>query len=188
MRHNVSGQDQVPETDAGSQRNPFSKMKIRSLTPSEWRLFRDFRLNALKSTAGVYLTSYAEAAARSEDDWRALLAPERQQIFGLFDGDRLIGITAVFTLQEDPSTAMLAMSFIDPAYRRRRLSRLLFEARLDWARQRKFRRVVVSHRGSNAASMRAIRAFGFQPIGKSPRTWPDGTTEDEISYELCLTA
>jgi GNAT superfamily N-acetyltransferase len=161
-------------------------MKIRSLQPSEWRSFRDFRLHALQSSPGLFLTSHAQAAARTEEDWRTLLAPERQQIFGLFDDDRLIGITAVFTSGEDLTTATLAMSFIDPVYRERNLSRLFFAARLDWIKARNFRRVVVSHRASNTTAMRAIRAGGFQPVGRRSHTWPDGTTEDEISYELKL--
>jgi RimJ/RimL family protein N-acetyltransferase len=165
----------------------FMNMNVRAIAPSEWQAFRDFRLVALKSAPGAYETTYAHAAARSEDDWRSLLSPERQQMFGLFDGDRLIGITAVFTSREDVTTAMLAMSFILPEYRGKRLSRLLYEARLDWVRERgTFRRVVVGHRASNKASEGAMRTAGFQPTHREPRTWPDGVTEDEIWYELRL--
>ena len=52
------------------------KMNIRPLLPSEWEMFRDFRHHALKSAPGLFETSYAQAAARGEPDWRALLAPE----------------------------------------------------------------------------------------------------------------
>jgi RimJ/RimL family protein N-acetyltransferase len=167
----------------------FMNMNVRAIAPSEWQSFRDFRLFALKSTPGVYGTTYADAVARSEDEWRALLSPERQQMFGLFDGERLIGITAVFTSREDATTAMLAMSFILPEYRGKGLSRLLYKARLDWIAQRgTFRRVVVGHRASNKASEAAMRAAGFQPTHSESRTWPDGATEDEIWYELWLGA
>ena len=59
-------------------------------------------------------------------------------MFGLFDGDCLIGITAAFALAEDPAaqTAIFGMSFILPEYRGRGLSRLLYEARLEWTRAR----------------------------------------------------
>jgi RimJ/RimL family protein N-acetyltransferase len=105
----------------------------------------------------------------------------------LFNGQRLVGITATFTWQGDPSgqTAVLAMSFIRPEYRGRGLSRLLYDARLDWIRtQPQFKRVVVSHRASNEVSRRANQRHGFHPIGRSQRIWPDGAIEDEIWYEL----
>jgi RimJ/RimL family protein N-acetyltransferase len=163
------------------------KMNIRPLLPSEWELFRDFRLHALQAAPGLFETTYAQAAARSEGDWRALLAPERQQIFGLFDGDKLVGMTAVFTSKDNPATAQLAMSFILPDYRGRKLSRLLYRARIDWARSRKtFRRIIVGVRASNAASTGAMRAAGFQPTHRETRSWADGVTEDEIWYELRL--
>jgi RimJ/RimL family protein N-acetyltransferase len=108
----------------------------------------------------------------------------------LFDDTQLIGITGVFGGRE-PShckTASLVMSFIVPEYRRRGLSSMLYAARLDWIRmQDKFNRVVVAVRVSNEASQRACGRFGFTYVGRTPRAWPDGTTEDELSYELQLT-
>src|SRR5947207_9666651 len=134
-------------------------MQIRPLDASEWSKFREFRLNALKSTPGVFATAYAEAAARTEADWRALLAPERQQIFGLFDNGKLVGIAAAFTSRDDATTATLVMLFILPEYRGQKLSRRLFDTTLDWIRRRTtFRRVVVGHRASNIAPQDAIRA------------------------------
>jgi RimJ/RimL family protein N-acetyltransferase len=108
-------------------------------------------------------------------------------VFGLFEGRKLIGITGVFTDRGDSSgaTAIFAMSFIEPEYRRRGLSRLLYEARLDWVRaQPQFERVVVTHRESNEASGHANQAFGFNRVGRESRTWPDGAVEDDIIYEL----
>jgi RimJ/RimL family protein N-acetyltransferase len=118
-----------------------------------------------------------------------MLEATDRQTFGLFDGDRLVGITGVITKREDPSgrTAMLVMSFIVPAYRGRGLSRLFYDARLEWiARHGTFDRVVVSHRRSNEASRRANQHFGFILKETASRTWPDGTVEDELSYELVL--
>jgi RimJ/RimL family protein N-acetyltransferase len=161
-------------------------MNIRPLLPTEWEMFRGLRLYALKSAPGMFETTYAQAAVRTEADWRALLAPERQQIFGLFDGGRLIGISGVFLSREDDTTAQLVMHFILPEYRGQKLARLFYDAGIDWARRHKLRRVTVAARESNAPSLGAMRAAGFQQIGREQHTWPDGTTEDEIWYELKL--
>src|SRR5947209_7031601 len=107
------------------------KMNIRPLLPSEWEIFRDIRLHALKTAPGMFESTYVQATARSEADWRALLAPERQQIFGLFDGDTLVGISGVFTSRDDAATAQLIMHFILPEYRGRKLSRLFYDAGID---------------------------------------------------------
>ena len=160
---------------------------IRPLDPSEWEMFRDFRLNALQAAPGVYSGRYEDSLARTPEKWRAMVSGTDHQVFGLFDGRVLVGITAVFQSDGDSTSAsaMLAMSFILPAYRGRQLSRLFYETRLAWVRARpRFRRVLVSVRASNTASQRANRRYGFIETGRAPRAWPDGTTEDEILFEL----
>ncbi len=120
-----------------------------------------------------------------DDEWRRRIAGAGCVIFGLFAGDDLIGITGVVTDRDDPTgkTAVLVMSYIRPAYRGRGLTAQLYEARLNWiASQPQFTRTIVSHRASNEASARAIRRHGFTVIDRMPRTWPDGTTEDEVRY------
>jgi RimJ/RimL family protein N-acetyltransferase len=163
------------------------KMNIRPLLPSEWETFRDLRLLALKSAPGMFESTYAQAATRSEADWRALLSGERQQIFAMFDGDKLIGIAGVFTAKDDPATAHLVMDFILPEHRGRKLWQLMYQARLDWVRSHKtFRRAVVAARESNAPSLGAMRAAGFRETRRETHIWPDGATEDEIWFELRL--
>jgi len=160
---------------------------IRALEPSQWQAFRDFRLAALKASPGMFHASHDEVAGWPPQEWQAEIKGDDHQVFGLFEGERLIGITAAFTYREDPSgqTAVLAMSFIAPPYRGQGLSRLFYEARLSWIKaQVQFRRILVSHRASNESSRRAILRHGFVPAQTAPRTWPDGRTEDEMFYEL----
>jgi RimJ/RimL family protein N-acetyltransferase len=162
---------------------------IRALEPAEWEIFRDFRLAALKASPGVFAMSHTESASFPPEHWQATIKGPARQVFGLFDGPRLIGITAVFSQREDPTgqTALLAMSYIAPEHRGRGLSRLFYDARLAWIRaQPQFRRIVVSHRETNEASRRANQRHGFVRTGQAPHTWPDGETEDEIFYEMIV--
>jgi len=133
---------------------------------------------ALESAPGMFATSYDEASARSPEAWQQTIAGPNHQVFGLFDGAQLIGITGVFGGRDESSddAAFLVMSF------------MLYQACLDWIRVRgKFKRAVAAMRASNEASQRACRRLGFTYIGREPRTWPDGITEDELIYELQLT-
>ena len=166
------------------------EVSVRPFGAAEWRSFRDFRLKALKAAPGVFSATYEDELARPDTYWQGTAeGNDRRQVFGLFDGSRLIGITAVFTHRGDATgeTAILAMSFIDLEYRGRGLSRLLYQARLNWVRAHShFKRVVVSHRESNEVSKRANQAFGFRYVGRGAHAWPDGVTEDELHYELVI--
>jgi RimJ/RimL family protein N-acetyltransferase len=164
-------------------------LTVRALAASEWELLREFRLTALKEAPGVFATSHADAAKRTPETWQSLVSGPANQIFGVFDNKRLVGITGAFAWPDDASgeTATLVMSYIVPAYRGRGLSGRLYAAALDWTRAHpRFKRVIVAMRASNAASRRACERHGFAAIQTALRTWPDATREDEVVYELRL--
>jgi GNAT superfamily N-acetyltransferase len=166
-----------------------SHPKIRPLCEVDWEMLRTLRLRALQSEPGMFSSSYEDERNHQESHWRRLASNENdgQRIFGLFAGDVLIGITAAFTYRGDPTgrTAILAMSYILPEYRGRRLSRLYYEARLAWIRSASaFEVVRVSHRRSNERSRRANQRHAFVETCANPVVWLDGITEDEVVYEL----
>lgn len=154
------------------------QFNIRALGVADMVAFREMRLRALREHTGFFGVHPDEAAASPDSYWQETLDGRGKQVFGLFDGARMIGITAVFTDREDPSgeTAFLAMSYIGPEYRGRKLSRLLYQARIDWAKaQPQFKQIAVSHRADNESSRRAHQAFGFEYVGSKEKRWPDGT-------------
>ena len=163
-------------------------MIVRRLGPEDLDANREIRLEALAEFPGNYFTSLAEAQARTEADWRAMLADPKMAIFGLYDGDALAGLTAIYIADEDPTgkTAGFAMSYIRPAWRGQGHAATLHQARLDWARANGMTRVIVSHRASNAPSARAIARSGFTRTGAVPYRWPDGVEEDNVEYEMRL--
>lgn len=162
---------------------------IRPLEPSDWQTFKTIRLKALKAHPDVYLDSYQAAIIRPDSEWQEILDGKGKSIFGLFDGEKIIGLTAVFTWREDPSgqTGVMAMSFIEPEYRGRGLSKLLYEARIRWALDyQPFRKLVVSRREGNEPSKRAMIAHGFTFVDVARITWPDGLEDNEHKYMLDL--
>lgn len=161
---------------------------LRRLAPEDWQQNRAIRLEALAECPGNYFTSLAEAEARTEQDWRAMLDSPTLTVFGLYDGEMLAGLTAIYIADEDPTgkTAGFAMSYIRPAWRGQGYAATLHKARLDWARANGMTRVIVSHRASNQPSRRAIERSGFTRIGTTPHLWPDGIEEDDVQYELML--
>ena len=68
-------------------------LTVRALAASEWELFREFRLAALKEAPGVFATSHPDAAKRTPQTWQSLVTGPANQIFGLFDSEHLVGIS-----------------------------------------------------------------------------------------------
>jgi RimJ/RimL family protein N-acetyltransferase len=165
-------------------------MTLRELTADDWAHLRKIRLFALSAELGRFFRGPAQEEGRTEAEWRSLAAgDETHQIFGLFNGDELVGITAVVADSDDPSgrTVSFGMSYISPAFRGMGFAARFYEARLAWARKRpQFTRAVVGHRRSNEASRRLIERFGFRWVENLPHRWPDGTDEDDVCYELPL--
>lgn len=164
-------------------------MHVRPLAPDEWESFKEIRLFALQTEPGYFSSSFNSERSRSDEEWRQRIQSPTRQAFGLFDIERLVGITAVFASRDDDKgeTALLGMSFILPEYRNRGLSKLLYESRFQWVRDRpRFKHVEVSHRISNMPSRRAIEREGFKFIRYSNTQWPDGTEEAEAQYRFDL--
>ncbi|MFA4994671.1 MAG: GNAT family N-acetyltransferase [Bdellovibrionales bacterium] len=165
-----------------------SEIFARPLTPNDWQMFRDVRLRALRGHPDVFLRSYETEKKLSEMDWKNTLDGKGKCVIGLFDDNQLIGLAAVFPRQGDlgEQYGLMAMDYIDGKYRGRHLSKLLYEARVDWAKNSGFKKLMTSHREGNEASRRANQAFGFRFTDKTLTEWPDGSKAMEYNYELEL--
>lgn len=162
---------------------------IRQLAPDDWQQFRDIRLAALKECEGVYLAPYQDTLNHPQSYWKETLHGNDRAIFGLFDADKNIGLGSIFTSKDDPSgqTGILAMGYIIPEYRGQGLSKMLYEARLNWAQNHPIiEKIEVSHRAGNEASRRANQAYGFQPTGQKTVTFGDGQQDIDYTYVLHL--
>lgn len=161
---------------------------IRPLVPAEWEAFRDIRLRALAESPGNFFAALAQARDGPQGRWLEMLESDDGVIFGLFDGSTLIGLTAVYVDRAIAArdTAGLGMTWVEPAWRGKGLSRPIYAVRIAWARQQGLRRIIVSHRDGNEPSRRAMLAAGFRETGRAPHDWPDGARVDNISYVLAL--
>ena len=165
------------------------RISVRQLTEADWRIFSEIRLKALLSDPAAFGSNYALESKFSEAEWRRRLRGDDSAVFMIFDDETPIGITGVAVDRDDPAkkTAFLWGSWLEPEFRRRGLSNLLYKTRIDWAKNHPgIERIVVSHRASNAASKHANQKHGFVFTRTHEKTWTDGATEDEVCYELKL--
>lgn len=159
---------------------------LQRLLPDDWEKYKSIRLEALQTNPEMFGSNYTKESAYDQNEWQALLENERRAMFVLYDHTELIGITGVGIRKEDLTTAILIASFIKHPYRGRGLSRLFFQARIDWAKHKNCQFIEVSHRSGNEQSKAAIQSFGFQYSHKENILWPDGIYDDELVYKLRL--
>ncbi len=168
-----------------------SDIYIRALTPDDWEIFRALRIRAITLHTNYFLQHPDKAKELPVTHWQETLDGKGKQVFGLFDGQVLIGITAVFTWRADPkgATGFMAMSFIEPEYRGRGYSDLLYKARIDFAvKHHAWDRLIIGHRAGNKPSEAAIKKHGFKFVRTDEIEWPDGTKDTEYNYEMDLHA
>jgi RimJ/RimL family protein N-acetyltransferase len=165
------------------------KVTIRQLIESDWRVFSEVRLKALQTDPQAFGSNYALESKFTEEDWRRRLRGDASAIFMIFADETPIGITGVGVDRNDLTrrTALFWGSWLEPEFRRRGISDLMYKTRIDWARNRRgVERITVLHRASNTASKHAILKHGFVFTHRHEITWTDGIIEDEVCYEMKL--
>jgi RimJ/RimL family protein N-acetyltransferase len=158
---------------------------IRRLTEDDWLAFSQVRLKALQTDPQVFGSNYEKESKNTEADWRSRL--QANAIFLICADDTPIGMTGVSIDRNDPSgkTALLWGSWLAPHFRGKGLSELMYQTRINWAREQPtVEKIIVSHRASNLSSKYANQKHGFVATDKNEKVWTDGATEDEIFYEL----
>jgi GNAT superfamily N-acetyltransferase len=165
---------------------PDGVFSIQQLTVSDLAMFKSIRLESLKREPNVFGSSYEKERAMSDDEWLRRLTDTSSAYFVLKVCADVVGITGILTSCNDPTQAIFIASYIRREYRRKGASTLLYGARLDWATERGFAEIVVSHRASNVSSKWANQKHGFKYTHSEPHTWNDGKTEDNVFYKLKL--
>jgi GNAT superfamily N-acetyltransferase len=163
--------------------HPYS---IRSFLPEEVEQYKAIRLESLQLEAAVFGSSYAREAAFTTNQWLERIAQPNSDCFGLYSAGELIGLTGIVIDKTDATLAHMTQSYIREAYRGRGLSQLLYDARLAWAKQHHLKTLRIGHRESNIVSKAANQRHGFKFGYREACTWPDGTDEDILYYDLQL--
>jgi len=160
---------------------------VRLLTKCEWQDLRDIRIEALTLHPDMFCASMDYTKSLTKNDWKNYIDNENSKIFGLFDNEKLIGITSIFSTKENPHIAILAMNYIKPNYRGQGLVKLLYQSCIDLALQNNnIEMLQVSHREGNDVSKNIILKYGFKYSGEKEISWTDATQDIEHIYTLDL--
>lgn len=159
---------------------------LQQLDATQWQNYKKIRLEALRTKPGVFGSNYQKEAAYTQQEWVDLLDNQNCIMFGLYEQGNIVGITGAVLDRDDLSNAILIASFIQEPHRGKGLSKLFYQARIAWARQKQCVQITVSHRAGNESSKAANQAFNFSYSHAQEVEWPDGTTAAELIYVLKL--
>lgn len=160
---------------------------LRQLKEENWETYKSVRLKALQTDPQVFGSSFEKDSALPESEWRDRLRNPDCGVYIVFDNETPIGMTGIIIDKNDAGKkkARLWGSWLEPDYRRRGLSDLMYKVRIEWAKNHSTcEAIIVSHRASNAASKNANQKHGFVFTHAEEKTWPDGGKENEIFYIL----
>lgn len=158
-----------------------SPIEIRRLISEDAVLYRDIRLEALRSSPEAFASAFETENARPVD-WFAERLESGAVVLGAFDGSELVGILG-FLIGDGPKRrhkgALVGM-YVRAAARRAGVGRQLIEAALDLATQ-SVELVQLSVTGGNEPAHRLYRSVGFVEYGMERRALKiDGRYYDEI--------
>lgn len=167
-------------------------MQIRRLTPDDAPEYRQLRLRGLLEHPEAFVSSYADEAAQSVEQFAARLGGNGRVTFGAFVDGELIGTAAAYHDRDRGKArhkAWLVAVYVAPEARGRGVGRAVCQAAVDAARG--WDGVEQIHLGvavPNEAAMGLYRSMGFVEYGREPRAikLPDRYV-DELLMVLPLT-
>ena len=159
-------------------------VSLKKFGPHDWQEYRSIRLEALAAHPHYFCPSRDETQF-TEVDWQQRLNNVNACTFGLFADGELIGLTGVVRDHTEFEKAHLVSSYIKPKYRKMGLSRLFYEARIQWAQEQKdIKYLVVDHNAENVPSMKAHQKFGFEFSNSYDEISLSGQTKKIVCYKL----
>jgi GNAT superfamily N-acetyltransferase len=135
--------------------------QIRRVRPDEWRELRELRLDALRDAPDAFVTTYEQALAYPDDEWRARTA---WPTFVAVAGERLVGMATGWAKAH--GVAALVQMYVRPEARGTPVAERLVAAVLDWARGEGFARVELGVAEGNVRAERLYARCGFARTGE----------------------
>jgi GNAT superfamily N-acetyltransferase len=158
--------------------------RVMPFAPIEVEQYKAIRMEALQMEPGMFSSTYAREIMFTEEQWLNRLNNITNACFGLYYHEEVVGVTGIVVNDPNESVATMTQSYIRVAHREKGLSRLLYEARIDWAKKKGIKKLLIGHREGNVASRSANQHYGFSYTHRESLQWPDGSVADSVFYEL----
>lgn len=151
------------------------------LTPDDWVIWRELRLQALPEAPYAFSSRLADwqGDGDREDRWRARLnIPGSHNVVALIDGEA-VGMASGVPTEDDEVAAVISM-WVSPAGRGRGIGDALLRAVTDWARSIAARELRLTVAEGNAAAVASYERNGFRFTGELGDRMHDGTSQELV--------
>ncbi|MFL6175770.1 MAG: GNAT family N-acetyltransferase [Ornithinibacter sp.] len=168
-------------TDVG----PGDRLVVELVTAASWRTWRDVRLASLIDSPRAFWVQYAEAAERTDHEWRERAATTGSTWLA-FDDGRPVGTVGLWHAPEQPAAEVyLVGMWVASVARGSDVATRLVGAALTSAAASGFRRVVLDVAHENARARAFYARMGFRPTGAVDRMpWDPSVTEETLALDL----
>lgn len=163
--------------------------EIVRLSPDEWALYKQIRLEALKLEQQAFGSRYEDNIKYPEAFWRGRLedaqAGENLLLFAR-QGDRLVGLIGTYADEEKGVVNVISV-YVAAEARGQGIGAALMEAILAEVRkQGTFRKARLMVNADQAAAFDLYRRFGFEVVGEETNVLGDGLSHLEYVMEKDL--
>jgi ribosomal protein S18 acetylase RimI-like enzyme len=158
---------------------------MRRADASDWERLRDVRLRALATDPYAFLETLEEARMLPDVHWRERATPSETQATFVEERDGSFAAMASVFVASDPASAYLVGMWVAPELRGTGIAIDLVAHVLDWARDHRRVRVVLSVEPGNGRAARLYEKCGFVEIPQ-PAELPYEPNADNrfYAYEL----
>jgi ribosomal protein S18 acetylase RimI-like enzyme len=141
-------------------------VEIREVHPDEWKDLKRLRLRALQTDPDAFGTSFEEATAHPDDEWRRRAREGwglgEQVTLVALDGDRWVGMGVCVMRSDDPQSSDVFAMWVQPESRRAGVGRQLLEALTAWASSKGAHEIRLTVTEGNTSAIGLYEAAGFE--------------------------
>ena len=160
--------------------------EIVRLSPDEWPLYKQIRLEALKLEQQAFGSRYADNLQHPDSFWRGRLEQAQAGANLLLfarQGNRLVGIIGTYA-DEEPGMVNVISVYVAQEARGQGVGAALMEAILAEVREQgTFRKARLMVNADQAAAFNLYRRFGFEVVGQETNVLGDGLSHREYVME-----
>ena len=159
---------------------------IRRFTAADWPTWRALRLRALADSPDAFGATLADAQARADGTWQALLAQTVASPHHLPLLAEVADLPAGLAwANAEGSSVTLYQVWVAPEHRGRGIAQALLARAVDWARQRGAKAVELDVTAGDTPAVRLYRKMGFRETREPvPMANRDGLQEQAMRLPL----
>jgi ribosomal protein S18 acetylase RimI-like enzyme len=159
---------------------------LQPISPGNVLVFKTVRLRALQDAPTAFGSTYAKESRLVDDEWlqRSLRWTADGSVGYLaFEADACCGLVACYTEQDNPSRGHIVSMWVDAAFRRAGVGKMLIDALTFWAADRGLRDLKLMVTSVNEGAIRFYQRLGFRMTGL---TGPYPNDPSIFEYEMVL--